>query len=427
MIERALAASTRWSSPLLATFADQALFSGSHLVLQVVLARHLTPEAYGSFAVAFAALLFLAGFHGAVVSEPMSVLGARRDSARLGPYLGAVLALHFRLVLPASALLACGMVLAGAGVAPVLATTLGLAASLPWILLFWLLRAACYLKGRPDLALRGSAVYATALLALLGLRLGVFPPAGFRGPEVFGVLAIASLAAAAALWRPIGPRWPRAEDGRGLFAEHWSYGRWILAASVANGVSTLAVTPLLALSAGLAQGGAFRALQNLTMPLQQVFAAVGILALPRLARRAATDPPAFRRSALLLVGATGAAATAYAITLWLTGGWLFDVLYRNPYYRSLTSMLPVVAVTLVVAAVAQASGIVQRAAGRPDAVMWAKGAAAAAFVTVGWFTIPGQGIAGALSALLVGAATEAGVLLAFGLRKGRKDSSSSRT
>jgi O-antigen/teichoic acid export membrane protein len=422
VIRRVLSLTSRWSGSLAAAVGDQALISGAHLVLQVVLARRLTPEGYGSFAVAFAGLLFAVGFHGAVVAEPMSVLGARRDPADRGPYLGTVARLHFLLALPASAAVAALASLPGLAAGSVRSATLSLAAGLPVILLFWLVRAACYLEARPWLALRGSAVYAITLVGLLGARIALAPGGALGAPESFLLMAGASVAACAVLWRPLGLRRPHPGTTRPLLAEHWTYGKWILAATFANAVGTLLVTPLLAALAGLAQSGAFRALQNLTSPLQQGLAGVGTLALPQLSRRSSTSGAhAFRRAAIAFVGASGAAAAVYGLALWAIGPWLLDVLYRSAFYRSTASLLPLVAGTVVAAALGQALGIAHRAAGRPDAVMWAKGAAAAAFLGVGWPAIGLRGLEGALYALLAGALAEAVVLGTLWLRRERPD------
>lgn len=387
------------------------MFSGAHLLLQVGLARYTTPESYGVFAIAFAAFLFLAGFYQALLLEPMSVLGALRDPATLDEYFGRQIVIHLLLTVPAG-LLVAAVAFVPRGGAHFRAAALGLALSLPCILLFWLMRGAAYLKGEPGTALRGSAAYAGAVAVLLALRVAWSPPGSVGPADAFLVLGASGLIASAAVALALRPRRPRPAAAGAHFREHWAYGRWIAVAYAANGLSTLLITPFLGAFAGVAQSGAFRGLQNLTQPLQQLVAGGAQLALPNLSRHSRdADHRTFRRSALLLVGGTGLAAAAYAGALVLLGPWLLHLLYRSPHYVATAALLPLLAATLVVATLAQALSYAQRAAGRPDAVMWGKCVAALTVIGVGWVAIRARGLAGAIETLLASAAADGLTLL----------------
>ena len=73
----------RWQRPTIISLADQAVFSGSMLLVNILLARWTSPEEFGAFAVLFAVFLIFAGFHNALIIEPMSVFGARKEAAAL--------------------------------------------------------------------------------------------------------------------------------------------------------------------------------------------------------------------------------------------------------------------------------------------------------------------------------------------------------
>ncbi|MDR7400087.1 MAG: hypothetical protein QN144_12370, partial [Armatimonadota bacterium] len=73
-----LARARVWASRGLWAVADQGLFSGANFVVNVLLARWLSPAEYGAFAVALSIFYLLAGFHSAVLTEPMMVFGAGR-------------------------------------------------------------------------------------------------------------------------------------------------------------------------------------------------------------------------------------------------------------------------------------------------------------------------------------------------------------
>ena len=402
----------RWTGPFLVTIGDQALFSAANLVLQVVVARRSTPAEYGAFAIGFAAFLFLAGFHNALLLEPMSVLGARRQDD-LDTYLARVAGLHLALTIPLGAVFACVLLVPGFHRAALAGPVLGLAIAVPLVLLFWLARAACYLKGRPGVALSASASYSVCLLAGLALRIVLAPERSLRTTDAFLLMAAAGAVSVIVVWVRLGLRpAPRLDLGT-LMREHWAYGRFILAASAAHGVSSLAVAPLLGLLSGLAQSGAYRALQNLTTPFQQVLAAATLIALPNLARRQALDEPeGFRRSAALLTRANMLAATAYAAALVVLGSWALRVLYGTSVYAQLGWALWPLAVTLLLTTLAQVLGVIVRAARRPDAVMWSKAAGAVSVVVLGGLLIRAFGLAGALYALLASSLAEAAVLLA---------------
>ena len=74
---RAAAAALRpWLGKGFWALLDQGLFSGANFLVNILLARWLPPEEYGAFAVAMSVFYLLAGFHTAVLTEPMMVFGA---------------------------------------------------------------------------------------------------------------------------------------------------------------------------------------------------------------------------------------------------------------------------------------------------------------------------------------------------------------
>ena len=88
-----------WTGKALYSLFDQACFSGSMLVLNILLARWTSPEEYGAFAVIFALFLILAGIHNALIVEPMTVFGAQQEPEQLPRFLGQVYFLHAVVIL----------------------------------------------------------------------------------------------------------------------------------------------------------------------------------------------------------------------------------------------------------------------------------------------------------------------------------------
>jgi len=80
-----------WLRRGLLAITDQGLMSGSNFVLSIVLARWLSAEQYGSYALAFSIFFFLSAAHQALLLEPMSVLGTAQYRDRRREYTGALL------------------------------------------------------------------------------------------------------------------------------------------------------------------------------------------------------------------------------------------------------------------------------------------------------------------------------------------------
>ena len=69
---------------------DQALLSGTNFVTGVLLARFTEPGEYGAYVLAFSVLLMVNGFQSALISGPMTVLGAPREGDDLKRYISAL-------------------------------------------------------------------------------------------------------------------------------------------------------------------------------------------------------------------------------------------------------------------------------------------------------------------------------------------------
>src|SRR5215208_5610067 len=73
---------------------DQGLFATSNFILNVLLARWLSPDAYGAFGLTFAIFLLLGSVHSAMLTEPLLVFGSGKYKNRLSEYMGALVYAH---------------------------------------------------------------------------------------------------------------------------------------------------------------------------------------------------------------------------------------------------------------------------------------------------------------------------------------------
>src|SRR5436190_14674870 len=110
--------------------ADQGFFAGSNFILNIVLARWLSPNQYGAFGVAFSIFLLVGTLHSALLTEPMTVFAPGKFRERLEKYLGICLYGHV-----AFAALCCVLLMIAAGIvrllgsAEVASALVGLAAA----------------------------------------------------------------------------------------------------------------------------------------------------------------------------------------------------------------------------------------------------------------------------------------------------------
>lgn len=138
---------------------DQGLFSGANFIVNILLARWLTPEEYGAFAVAMSVFYLLAGFHTAVLTEPMMVFGAGKYREHFRKYLGMLLYGHWAISVVISLILGAAAFMASRlGSAPMAHALAGLAIASPFLLLLILARRAPYVEMHPQWAVVGSGM-----------------------------------------------------------------------------------------------------------------------------------------------------------------------------------------------------------------------------------------------------------------------------
>jgi len=297
-----------WLRRGLLAITDQGLMSGSNFVLSIVLARWLSAEQYGSYALAFSIFFFLSAAHQALLLEPMSVLGTAQYRDRRREYTGALLWLQgaFSLVLLAVVAAAASVTIA-VGNANIGMALFGLAVAAPGILLFWLARMACYVEFSPARAAAGAVLYSVLLLGGAAALSGAHAISPFR---VFLVMGGAALVVAVSLLASLRPAVLCSKALlRDALGRHWRYGRWALGSSLVIWAPGNAFYAITSAFLGIGSAGAFRALMNLTFPVTHSSNALSLLFQPQLSRRAsdlgagATVKPVMRIAALYACGA----------------------------------------------------------------------------------------------------------------------------
>lgn len=397
---------------------DQGLISGSNFVISILLARWLTPEFYGAYAVAFGIYVLLQLTYGALVLEPMAVFGGAAYRNCLRGYCGSMLWVH--LVISFVVFVLVG---SSAAVAQALGWTgglsgalLGVALASPCLLLLWYARRAFYLEMSPGRAATGSLLYCVLLLGglFLAYRRSLLSPF-----KVFLLMGIAALVADVLLLIRLRSELPAGDPAPALresWQRHWRYGRWALASCVASWTPTYIFYPLLSTFSGIAHSGELRALMNFFSPLDQTLSALSLLFLPYAARVQAEQG----RSGLI-------ALTRNLMILSVAGAvvyWALVVEFRTPVFRLLYGgkytnvayLLPVLALGSIFWSAGYGPAIALRAIESPASIFVAYFATTLISVMVG---IPATRYFGLKGAVWASNATEVAsfVVLMFLMRR----------
>src|SRR5258708_3519283 len=166
----ALDGALHWARKGVLAVVDQALFAGANFLVNILLARAMSPADYGAFALAYAVFLLFGALHAAVFVEPMVVFGSGKYADRPRRYFALLIRGHFLFMAPASlVLVAVGLGLGRVYDASVERAFFGLVVAAAFMLLLWLVRRMCYLHLRPERALAASAGYLG--VAVAGIRL----------------------------------------------------------------------------------------------------------------------------------------------------------------------------------------------------------------------------------------------------------------
>jgi O-antigen/teichoic acid export membrane protein len=382
---------------------DQGVFSGSNFVISILLARWMSAEQYGTYAVAFAIFLFLLNFHQALMLEPMLVYGSSAYRGSLRGYMRALLVIHGGIsMIMIVGLVVSALVAFKAGQADGLSIALiGIAIAAPCILLFWLTKRTFYLKLAPGPSVAGALLYCA--LTIGGLAV-VYQRGLLSTFTALLLMGLGALGASVVLLAYLNFRLPKDQESptiADIWVRHWRYGRWALGANAMMWIPINAFYPLVSKFGGLAQAGELKALMNFASPMLQTCAALSSLMLPYAARVMSQRGPdgvnvIFRRMTLL--------CTACAIPYWAV-----LVVFEKPVFRLLYSgrymevayLMPVVALASIAGSAFFGPSIVLRSLEAPKLVFAAVSVSSCAAVAAGIPLTHAFGVRGAVWSIVI--------------------------
>ena len=307
--------------------ADQAVVSLGNFLTTIILARHLSPEVYGVWAVVFGFILFLNVVHASLVIYPLTLKAAARDDAATRQLVKSSLCLTVVLAVP------LGLVLFGAAYL-IGKPYLGLWG---WLaLVFWQLQEITRRALMAHLSFRkalcGDAI---SYLGQAALVYWLAQTGGLSPERCFIVVAltcgIAALVQALLLGKErVGGRF----GFRHLAVDFWNAGSWVLWSNLATNFSIQVVPWSLFLIRGAGEAAGFQALSNLVGFSHPIMLSLGNIIIPAAARaRARQGLRAAQRVALVHAVQGGVLLLPYFVALGVYPRQLLALFYgaQSPY------------------------------------------------------------------------------------------------
>lgn len=347
---------------------DQGLFSGANFIVNILLARWLSVEEYGSYAVTFSIFLVFNGFYIALVLEPASVLAPSRYESQLAEYLRSLFPIHFWLCVLSSILfiLIGGFTLFFRNVY-VAYGLLGCGISVAFVFLAWLVRRIFYVVQKPDYAVVTSFIYFWVfVVGIIFLRdkdsLSVFSTFILNGLAGLGG-AITGLLIGRKEFSIFGGA---ALDWRNTLKLQWNYGKWRTSGNILAVAFGQFQTFLVAGILGLDSAGVLRVLQNFVQPMAQIQTAVESLVLPTLSKEyGLRNYRVLRKKAFVASMGLFALAAIYLSILWFFRIPLVGIVYTSKYL-DYVNLFPIIGLLPLTVSLATSFTLILLAIQRPQ-------------------------------------------------------------
>jgi O-antigen/teichoic acid export membrane protein len=359
-----------WAKKAGLAVLDQGLFTGSHFIINVLLARWLEPAQYGAFAVSYSVFMILGAIHTALLAEPMMVYGSGRYAATFHRYVAVLIYGHWAITSLIAVVLALWAWIAWSlGSAAMAQGLVGLTVASPCILLLWLVRRGFYVSSNPQWASIGSGLY---LLVTVAGTYKLYQHGWLTVASAFLVMGASGLIVSMGFIGFLRPQWKLAARDRAgmatIFRDHWRYGRWAASTEVLYSLSVAMYYIVVVSILGLGGAAALKAMQNLVAPVHQFFGALALLLVPRSARRTRdASPTMLTRDALNISFALGLPAVVYCFLIVFLSSPIVHVLYAGKYVEQ-TILIPFIAMASVFAGIGAGPQVLLRARERADLV-----------------------------------------------------------
>lgn len=270
----------RWGKRGGISLVDQGVHGGTNFLINIILARWLSPHEYGAFAVAYTIFLLIGAIHTSAMIEPMMVYGARKYVETFRGYIGSLLLGHgIFSVLVSFILIVSSLILLAFDAIELSEATMGLAIASPFILLQWMIRRSFYVVSHSVWALAGSIMYFilnALVIFLLFQNASLTPFWAFLSMGLIGLLV--SVGQLLILKPEI--KWTGPVSLSSIFRDHKEFGAWNIVGTIIKWGSTGILTIMVSAFLGLKAAGVLAVVRTLFRPLDLILNAVSLVALP---------------------------------------------------------------------------------------------------------------------------------------------------
>ena len=395
-----------WALRAGSSVLQQGMFAGAHFAVNVLLARWLTPAAYGAFALVYSLSLLLLLLYMALFFEPLLVFGPGRYAASFPRYIRVLVRAHLLFFLP----IGLGIVVVSPFIRHLYGREAGtaflaLTVVSPMLLLVWLCRASFYAQLKPHAGTVAGVLYFVVLLG--GVYLLRY--SGRLEPwTALGGMGLGSLLVSIGCLFWLRTRQAPTERSGGLrfsdvVSEHWSYGKWAALTGLAMWVPANLYYAILPSKFGLAGTAELRALMNLMYPLLHTVTALVLLLIPVLVRqREGHGLTQMKRTIEQLIALFVPVGLVYLLLLALFFRPLLQLLYAGQYHEVSRPVVICLGLLPVTSGIAGVLGAGIRALERPRLVFWAYLLSSATAIFAGIPLTLDRGVWGAALALVLG-------------------------
>ncbi len=407
------------------SLADQILAVGGMFAVNIALARVRSKEEYGIFALSYSVFAFLAGLHNAAILEAYTIYGSGRYHSRFSSYGRLLWRSNVGLMAGLSVLLLAGwQILRWLHPAFGSPALLGMALTSGVLLTASFVRRTFYMRRRPDLAVRFSAAFFVSCVLLLSLAIRADL---LDGLSAFLIVALAWGMAALFIFRERPGKIDAADavdflrHEPGYWSEHWKYSRWVFATALVFQLTTQAYFWVVAGVLSVKHVAELRAMYNLALPVEQVFAATTFLVLPQMALAYSAEEfgklrHLWRQCSMLFLGIS----SAFALVVGLGSLPLLHVVYGGKF-DGVSALLRWYVLLPVVMGVGNAANAALKAIEKPETVFYAYLTSGVATFVLGIPLVVYLGLRGAVYGMLLSGASYAVVLVIFFLSFSQPD------
>lgn len=315
---------------------DQGLFSGANFIVNVLLARWLSAEEYGAYAVAFSVLLIFYQIHSSLLLEPMSILGPAYHTDNIFFYFNQQIKLHFFETLLMAVLLVGGTAALSSlffSEKKIVDILFVMGCGLPFILLPWFFRRVFYILEKPLISVVGSLVY--FMSSVFGLSVLSRMPV-FSSLTAVILVIVSSFFSGSMMSFFFEKRTFSGVENNIFFLlkQNWSIGGWLVVSAALVVLAGQAQIIISGSLLGLGDAAAMRVLGLFIQPMILSVNAIGSLMLPVLSYAyRERDMNKFKQIINNLVFGLVVLSVVYELFLFVFSSQIELVLYAGKYAK----------------------------------------------------------------------------------------------